>query len=149
MPFGRWLLPPSQLLAPTPELALIILVSVHAEPLCAFVYFSVFPGGPDGKESTCNALDSGSISGKGRSPREGNGNPLQYSCLENPMDRGAWRTAVCGVIKSRTERITLGILRENNIVLSWKAFHFPLNFYFFLFPFLGLSWERREVDEPA
>ena len=50
------------------------------------------------------------------------------------MDRGAWRTAVCGVTKSRTERITLGILRENNIVLSWKAFHFPLNFYFFPFP---------------
>ena len=54
MPFGRWLLPPSLLLAPTPELALIVLVSVHAEPLCAFVYFSVFPGGLDGKESACN-----------------------------------------------------------------------------------------------
>ena len=60
------------------------------------------PGGPDGKESTCNALDSGSISGKGRSPREGNGNPLQYSCLENLMDRGAWQTTVHRFAKSQT-----------------------------------------------
>ena len=44
-----------------------------------------------GKESACNAGDLGSIPGSGRSPGEGNGNPLQYSCLENPMDRGAWR----------------------------------------------------------
>ena len=43
-----------------------------------------------GKASTCNAGDLGSIPGLGRSPGEGNGNPLQYSCLENPMDRGAW-----------------------------------------------------------
>ena len=48
-----------------------------------------FPGGSDGKESACNAGDLGSISGLGRSPGEGNGNPLQYYCLENPMDRGA------------------------------------------------------------
>ena len=48
-----------------------------------------FPGGSDGKVSACNAGDSGSISGSGRSPGEGNGNPLQYSCLENSMDRGA------------------------------------------------------------
>ena len=45
--------------------------------------------GSDGKESACNAGDMGSIPGSGRSPGEGNGNPLQYSCLENPMDRGA------------------------------------------------------------
>ena len=49
-----------------------------------------FPGGSDGKESACNAGDPGSIPGSGRSLGEGNGNPLQYSCLENPMDRGAW-----------------------------------------------------------
>ena len=47
-----------------------------------------FPGGSDGKESTCNAGDPGLIPGSGRSPGEGNGNPIQYSCLENPMDRG-------------------------------------------------------------
>ena len=49
-----------------------------------------FPGGSDGKESACNAGDLGLIPGPGRSPGEGNGNPLQYSCLENSMDRGAW-----------------------------------------------------------
>ena len=48
-----------------------------------------FPGGSDGKASACNAGHQGSIPGLGRSPGEGNGNPLQYSCLENPMDRGA------------------------------------------------------------
>ena len=48
------------------------------------------PRGLSGKESACNAGDPGSVPGSGRSPGEGNGNPLQYSCLENPMDRGAW-----------------------------------------------------------
>ena len=48
------------------------------------------PGGSDGKVSAYNAGDPSSIPGSGRSPGEGNGNPLQYSCLENPMDRGAW-----------------------------------------------------------
>ena len=48
-----------------------------------------FPGGSDGKESACHAGDPGSIPGLGRSPGEGNGNPLQYSCLENSIDRGA------------------------------------------------------------
>ena len=61
-----------------------------------------FPGGSDGKLSAYNAGVPGSIPGAGRSPGEGNGNPLQYSCLENPMDRGAWWAAVHGVAKSRT-----------------------------------------------
>ena len=61
-----------------------------------------FPGGSEDKASACNAGDPGSIPGLGRSPREGNGNLLQYSCLENPMDRGAWRAAVHEVAKSRT-----------------------------------------------
>jgi len=59
-------------------------------------------GDLDGKESACNAGDLGSIPGSGRSPREGNGNPLQYSCLEKPMDRGAWQAIVHGVAKSQT-----------------------------------------------
>ena len=50
-----------------------------------------FPGGSDGKESACNAGDLGSNPGLGRSPEEGNRYPLQYSCLENSMDRGAWQ----------------------------------------------------------
>ena len=58
-----------------------------------------FPSGSDGKESTYNATDLGSISGLERSPGEENGNPLQYSCLENPMDRGAWRATVHEVAK--------------------------------------------------
>ena len=62
-----------------------------------------FPGGSDGKESPCNAGDEGSIPGSGRSPGEGNGNPLQHSCLENPMDRGAWQTIVHGVTKSQIQ----------------------------------------------
>ena len=61
-----------------------------------------FLHGSDGKESACNAGDQGSISGLGRSPGEGNGNPLQYSCLENPGDRGAWRATVYRVTKSQT-----------------------------------------------
>ena len=54
------------------------------------------------KESACNAGDTGSIPGLGRSPGEGNGNVLQFSCLENAMDRGAWQSIVHGVAKSWT-----------------------------------------------
>ena len=61
------------------------------------------PGGSDPKESAYNRGDQGSIPGLGRSSGEGNGNSLQCSCLENPMDRGAWRVAVHGVAKSRTQ----------------------------------------------
>ena len=55
-----------------------------------------FPGGSGGKGSAYNAGDPGSVPGSGRSPGEGNGNPLQYSCLENPMDRGGWWAIVHG-----------------------------------------------------
>ena len=58
-----------------------------------------FPGGSDSKESACNAGDPDSIPGSGRNPGEGNGYPLQYSCLENFIDRGAWRATVLGVTK--------------------------------------------------
>ena len=61
-----------------------------------------FPGGSEDKASACNAGDPGLNPGLGRSPGEGNGNPLQYSCLENPMDRGDWRATVHGVAKSWT-----------------------------------------------
>ena len=56
-----------------------------------------FPGGSDSKETSCNAGDLGSIPGSGRSPGEGNGNPLQYSCLENSMDKGALQATVAGL----------------------------------------------------
>ena len=57
----------------------------------------IFPCSSVSKESACNAGDPGSIPGSGKSPGEGNGKPLQYSCLENPMDRGAWQAIVHGV----------------------------------------------------
>ena len=61
------------------------------------------PCGSDGKESTCNAGDLGLVPESGRCPGEGNGNPLQYSCLQNPMDRGDWQATVHGVAKSRAQ----------------------------------------------
>ena len=61
-----------------------------------------FPHSSVGKESVCNAGDLGLIPGLGRSPGEGNGSPLQYFCLENPMNRGAWQATVLGVTKSWT-----------------------------------------------
>ena len=61
-----------------------------------------FPGDSEGKETARSAGDSGSIPGLGRSPGEGNGNPLQYSCLEDSMDRGVSQATVHGVTKSRT-----------------------------------------------
>ena len=60
-----------------------------------------FPGGSDGKVSVYNAEDLGSIPGSGRFPGEGNGNPLQYSCLENPMDGGAW----CRLLSMGSQRV--------------------------------------------
>ena len=71
-----------------------------------------FLGGSEGKASTCKAEDLGSVPGSGRSPGEGNDNPLQYSCLEISMDRGAWQAAVHVVTKSQTQ-------------LSDEHFHFP------------------------
>ena len=73
----------------------------------------------------CNVGDLGSIPGSGRSPGEGNGNPLQYSCLENPMDGGAWRATVHGVAKSRT--------RLNSYCVSFPAFNFFHLFVKFIF----------------
>ena len=67
-----------------------------------FALFVGFPGGLDGKEPDCNAGDLGLVPGSERSSREGNSNPLQYSCLENPMDRGAWWAVVHRSPKNRT-----------------------------------------------
>ena len=68
-----------------------------------YCIFLGFPGGSCGKGSAHNMRDLGSIPESGRSPGEGNGSLLQYSCLENPMDRGAWRPTVHGVTKSQTQ----------------------------------------------
>ena len=69
---------------------MLMLTPLHLIILSYVVYLIGFPGGSDGKASVCSAGDPGSIPGLGRSPGEGNGKPLQYSCLENPMDGGAW-----------------------------------------------------------
>ena len=63
------------------------------------IHLGFFPDGSDGKESACDADDLGSIPGSGRFLGGGHGNPLQYPCLENPMDRGAWWATVHGVTK--------------------------------------------------
>ena len=75
-------------------------VSLSVNSCIPWGTFKGFPDGSNGKESTCNAGDLGSIPGLGRSPGEWNGYPLQYSCLVNSMDRGAWRATVHGVAKS-------------------------------------------------
>ena len=80
-------------------------MSVNYEVYLFPMYLMSFPGGAVVKNLPTNAgdiRDRGSIPGSGRSPGEGNGNPLQYSCLENPMDRGAWQATVHGVTKSQT-----------------------------------------------
>ena len=75
----------------------------------------IFTGFPDslvGKESACSAGDLGSNPGSGRSPGEGNGNPLQYACLKNPMDRGAWWARVHGVAKESDTEGTFKMVEE-------------------------------------
>ena len=83
--------------------------------------------GSDFKASAYNAGDLGSVPGSGRSPGEGNGNPLQYSCLENPMDGGSWQAAVHGVAKSRTQ------LSDLTFTLLLYCFKNYFSFIIFLF----------------
>ena len=82
-----------------------------------------FPGGSDGKESACKARDLGLIPGSGRAPGEGNGNPLQYFGLENPMDRGAWRVTAHGVAKNQTR---LSNYTHFSVIWGWYTmFSYP------------------------
>ena len=75
---------------------------INVQNLIASLYTGGLPCGSAGKESACNAGDLGLVPEFGRSPAEENGNPFQYSCLENPMDRGDWQTIVHEVAKSWT-----------------------------------------------
>ena len=95
-----------------------------------------FLGGSDSKASAYNAGDPGSILGLGRSPGEGKGNPLQHSCLENPMDGGAWWATVHGVAKSRTQLSDFTSLCQIVIEFSMSSYqHF--NFVYTTF------WELK------
>ena len=78
-------------------------------------YFIALIDRASGKESSCSAGDLGSIPGSERSPGEGNGNPLQYSCLEKPVDRGAWQSAVHGVAKSQTQLSTARLANREHM----------------------------------
>ena len=101
-----------------PELSAVLdtevfsLTPLQTDSLCLILPFlnNGEPAHSDGKESACNARDLCSISGLEKFPGGGHGNPLQYSCLENPMDRGAWRATVHGVADSRT-RLSDGHVR--------------------------------------
>ena len=79
----------------SPEFGAVSILDFHHSNRCVVG----FPAGSDSKESACNSGDLYLIPGLGRSPEEGNGNPLQYSCLENPMRRGAWEAIVHGVTR--------------------------------------------------
>ena len=83
----------------------------------------IIPGGSDGKESAYNMGDPGSTPGSGRYPGEGNGNPLQYSCLENPMDGGAWWAAVCGVAELNVTEL-ISVCLSKIILKSHNEFSF-------------------------
>ena len=101
-PSDQWLLQSCHLLggAPTPAHSCVCLG---------------FPGGSAGKESACNTGDPGSIPGLGRSPGDGNGYPLQYSYLENSMDRGAWWATILGVAKSWTRLNVLNVTEHFSV----------------------------------
>ena len=106
-----------------------------------------FPGGSHSKESACNAGDPGLIPGLGRSHGEGNGNPLPYSCLENPMDRRAWWTTLYGAPKSQTQLSDFNFTCNSHMMLVgyiiYKESLFKSNiFYNLSFNNFLISWYR-------
>ena len=87
---------------PAPSTGRMLLITLKNFFVLQFAFFGGSPCGSDSKESACNTGNLGSILGSGRLPGEGNGHPLQYPCLGNPTDRGAWRATVHEVTESRT-----------------------------------------------
>ena len=119
---------------------------IHQLHLPTFIWCRDFPCGSGGKESACNAEDPSSIPGLGRLPEEGNDNPLQYSCLENPTDRGTWWVTVHEVTKSRTYTHThthththtfIWILKNISVIRNGNIPGWTANIHF-----LGLSLDR-------
>ena len=99
-----------------------------------------FPGGSVVKNPPANAGDTGLIPWSGRFPGEGNGNPLQYSCLKNPMDRGAWQATVCGVTElDMTEVLTIHFsLHRATLFPGFRIQYFELHICVFI-SFLEMS----------
>ena len=96
-------------------------------PFVKIIIYNDFPDGSYGKESACNGRDQGLIPGTERSPGGGRGNPLQYSCLENAMDRGAWWSIVHGVTKSLiylSDSLSLSLIFECLFKISCLFFFF-------------------------
>ena len=87
-----------------------------------------FPSNSDGEESACSAVDLGSIPGPGRSLGEGNSSPLQYSCLENSVDRGAWQATVHVVTKSQTQLKRLSMDAGQTVYISMLNFYLQYKF---------------------
>ena len=107
-----------------------------------------FPSGSDSKVSACSAGDPGSIPGSGRSPGDGNGNPLQYSCLENSVDRRAWQVTVHAVTQNQTWLTNTFSFILIQLIHIWILYWRIATSFFFLsrilsslfFPFIFISW---------
>ena len=117
-----------------PQSPLQVLTSNYF-PQCnndSLYHFLGFPGGLDGKESACSAGDLGSIPGSGRSPGEGNSNPLQYSCLENPVDGGVWSATVHGIAKAQLSDFSFFLSLSLPTPLTPVSIYLPIYHLFYL-----------------
>ena len=114
------------------------------------LYYLGFPGDSDSNESACNIGDLGSIPGLGRSPGEGNGSPLQYSCLEISRDRGAWQAVVHGVAESWTQLSDFHLyypeISKNGPILFFTLFYYN---YFIHFYFLAMLCSMWDLSSPT
>ena len=143
----------------------VLLLSSKQRPRMVLNNLQYFPDGLDGKESACSARNPRLISGSERSPGGGHGNPLQYPCLENPMDRRAWLATVHGVTKSQSRLTWLSAQAQKHSELYWLlkspagsyltwAYFFPQrfkeNFGFTFIWFLKLAFNKlKTIPKPG